>query len=115
MTGWCSRGSRLWWESPRLVWGELGALLETHRAHVVHCRAYVVRDAHAARCAHAMHTLYTVHTRCSCYAHVMHARRTLCVCVRQLCAWSGFPCVLNIPVSSEGFPSQVFNECSTYN
>lgn len=41
--------------------------------------------------------------------YVMHARRTLCVCVRQLCAWSGFPCVLNIPVSSEGFPSQVFS------
>lgn len=75
MTGWCSRGSRLRWESPRLVWDELGALLETHRAHVVHCRAYVVRDAHAARCARAMHTPYTVHTRCSCYAHVY-----VCVC-----------------------------------
>lgn len=48
MTGWCSRGSRLRWESPRLVWDELGALLETRRAHVVHCRAYVVRDARAA-------------------------------------------------------------------
>lgn len=89
MTGWCSRGSRLWWESPRLVWDELGALLETHRAHVVHAgrTLYVAhtqrtRSALCTHYAHAVHGAHTVLVLCTRYARTAHA---LCVCAAALC------------------------------
>lgn len=115
MTGWCCRGSGCGGSHPgwsgmswELRWKHAVLTLCLHCA----CCAYVVHDARAAHtlCTPYARTAHAVHTHTAHLLDSLHAGRA-----RQPCACSGFPCVSNIPVSGEGFPSQVFNEYSTYN